>query len=133
MRLQNEIKALEARLAENSRTVEILQEERAVRDGEMKELKQVVQSVDMANISPASGSVGVMRMMNSHAPYKVEYLGFIAHLRKLLPTTPSPPPISSVLSLPFLQRLAVEDSWVASQCRLSTRILTVFIENLRFG
>lgn len=107
-RLEDSLKTLEVRLAENGRSIEILKEERAVREGEVKELRQVVRTVDLVGVTTTSS--GAMRMMNSHTPYKVEFLGFIAHLRKMLPTTPNPPLISSVLSLPFLQRLAVEDS-----------------------
>jgi Rab guanine nucleotide exchange factor SEC2 len=107
-RLEGAMRALEVRLSENGKAVEILKEERAVREGEVKELRQVVRSIDLASV--ATGGSGTQRMMNSHVPYKTEYLGFISHLRKLLPTTPNPPLISTVLSLPFLQRLAVEDS-----------------------
>jgi Rab guanine nucleotide exchange factor SEC2 len=107
-RLEEAMRELEVRLSQNGKAVEILKEERAVREGEVKELRQVVRSIDLAGV-PSVDS-GALWMVNSHVPYETEYLGFISHLRKLLPTTPNPPSITTVLSLPFLQRLAVEDS-----------------------
>jgi Rab guanine nucleotide exchange factor SEC2 len=47
--------------------------------------------------------------MNSHLPFKNEYLGFLAHLRGLAGNSPDIPGITSLLTLPFLARLTVED------------------------
>ncbi|THH06014.1 hypothetical protein EW145_g4376 [Phellinidium pouzarii] len=54
--------------------------------------------------SPAS-----LKLLNSHAPYQ-EFLLFIAHLRSVRPSSPTPPHISSILPLPFLARIQTEDS-----------------------
>lgn len=44
-----------------------------------------------------------------HPPYQ-EFILFVAHLRSVRPASPSPPPISTFLPLPFLARLLTEDS-----------------------
>ena len=51
------------------------------------------------------------RLMSSHLPYQ-EFLLFVAHLRSLHSTSPTPqtPAMSTLLSLPFLVRLLNEDS-----------------------
>ncbi|KZT59792.1 hypothetical protein CALCODRAFT_481294 [Calocera cornea HHB12733] len=50
-----------------------------------------------------------LRLMSSHLPYK-EFIDFITHLRGVRPTTQSPPPIHTLLTLPFLARLITEDT-----------------------
>ncbi|KAF9015969.1 hypothetical protein BDZ89DRAFT_419404 [Hymenopellis radicata] len=50
------------------------------------------------------------RLISSHVPYQ-EFLLFVAHLRTLHTSTPaSPPAMSTLLPLPFIQRLSTEDS-----------------------
>ncbi len=52
------------------------------------------------------------RLISSHLPYQ-EFLLFVAHLRTLHTSTPaSPPAMSTLLPLPFIQRLSTEDSSV---------------------
>jgi len=50
-----------------------------------------------------------LRLLSTIPPY-TEFLLFVAHLRQLRPTSPQPPPISTLLPLPFLARLIAEDS-----------------------
>ncbi|KAF8522557.1 hypothetical protein BU17DRAFT_44606, partial [Hysterangium stoloniferum] len=50
-----------------------------------------------------------VRLLSTHAPYH-EFLLFVAHLRALRPTSSQPPPIATLLPLPFLTRLVAEDS-----------------------
>ncbi|KAF7795677.1 hypothetical protein EIP86_006842 [Pleurotus ostreatoroseus] len=50
-----------------------------------------------------------IRLLSLHAPY-AEFLQFIAHLRTIRPSMQSPPAMSTLLPLPFLARLASEDS-----------------------
>jgi Rab guanine nucleotide exchange factor SEC2 len=76
---------------------------------EMEELRKVLRGVNSSDVV-SLGSGGVLRMMNSHLPFKNEYLGFVAHLRGLAGSSPDMPGITSLLTLPFLARLAVEDS-----------------------
>lgn len=51
----------------------------------------------------------IWRLRTSHAPY-LEFISFLTHLRGLRPAAVTPPPISSLTSLPFLSRLSAEDS-----------------------
>lgn len=108
IRLEKELEVAKRQMEESQRTVDHLREERELREADLKELRAAVNSVGSTSIS--SSYAGAIRMMNTHPPYRDEYLSFLAHLRSLVATTPAPPPISSVLTLPFLQRLAVEDS-----------------------
>lgn len=50
-----------------------------------------------------------IRLISTHPPY-TEFLLFVAHLRQLRPTSPQLPPIATLLPLPFLARLIIEDS-----------------------
>ncbi|KAG8817425.1 hypothetical protein FRC17_011238 [Serendipita sp. 399] len=106
--LETQLKDRDRRIEEGEKNLDALKEERSLREVEMNELRRAVQSMNSVNI--ASQGSGVIRMMNSHLPFKGEYLSFISHLRTLFPTTPNPPSLSSLLTLPFLQRLATEDS-----------------------
>ncbi|KAG8831725.1 hypothetical protein FRC18_006103 [Serendipita sp. 400] len=106
--LEAQVNDYQKRLMDGDKTVEALKEERGLREVEMNELRKAVKSMNSVNIS-SQGS-GVIRMMNSHLPFKGDYLSFISHLRTLFPTTPNPPNLSSLLTLPFVQRLAIEDS-----------------------
>lgn len=49
------------------------------------------------------------RLLSSHVAYQ-EFLFFVANLRTVRPTSPHPPAIPSLLQLPFLARIANEDS-----------------------
>ncbi|KAG7448750.1 uncharacterized protein BT62DRAFT_929843 [Guyanagaster necrorhizus] len=50
-----------------------------------------------------------LRLICSHLPYQ-EFLLFVAHLRTLHISTPTPPTMSTLLPLPFIARLLSEDS-----------------------
>lgn len=54
----------------------------------------------------------LVRLMSSHAPYQ-EFLLFVGHLRSTRTTSPTLPPMSTLLSLPFLARLVNEESCVS--------------------
>ncbi|KAF7980583.1 hypothetical protein HWV62_37765, partial [Athelia sp. TMB] len=51
----------------------------------------------------------VVRLISTHTPYQ-EFLLFVGHLRSTRATAPSIPPMTTLLSLPFLARLVAEDS-----------------------
>lgn len=63
-----------------------------------------VDRMPATNASPA-------RFLCVHSPY-TEYVQFIAHLRSVRSATPTPPPVPTLISLPFLTRLVTEDSYV---------------------
>ncbi|KAK0458802.1 uncharacterized protein EV420DRAFT_333332 [Desarmillaria tabescens] len=50
-----------------------------------------------------------LRLICSHLPYQ-EFLLFVAHLRTLHTSTPTPPTMTTLLPLPFIARLSSEDS-----------------------
>ena len=52
-----------------------------------------------------------LRLLGSHVPYQ-EFRLFVAHLSSIHNSTPQPPSMSTLLALPFLQRLSSEDSYV---------------------
>lgn len=54
-----------------------------------------------------------LRLLSTHVPYQ-EFLLCVAHLRSVHTSSPSPPSMSTLLSLPFLARLLTEDSCVYS-------------------
>ena len=61
--------------------------------------------------SPAAPAAPLLRLLSSHLPYQ-EFLLFVAHLRSIHPSSPSPPAVSTLLNLPFLARLLTEESCV---------------------
>lgn len=80
---------------------------------ETEELSEALKSVPGFNmVSWGMGTVGpkTSRVTDSHVRHKNAYLGFLAHLRGMVTTTPNVPAVTSLLTLPFLARLAVEDS-----------------------
>lgn len=52
-----------------------------------------------------------IRFMTTHTPY-AEFIVFVAHLRGLRVSQPTPPVISTLLNQPFIARLLAEDSYV---------------------
>src|SRR6266404_3468620 len=56
-----------------------------------------------------SSPAKVHRLLTSHVPYD-DFLSFISHLRTLRATSPHPPGIHSLLTLPFVARLQLEDT-----------------------
>jgi hypothetical protein len=112
--LTAQLEAAKLELSREETEKDALREARSRTEREMEELRRVMRGVDISNVVSqgigGEGDGGVLRMMNSHSPYKHEYLGFLTHLRGLAGTTANVPAITSLLNLPFLARLAVEDS-----------------------
>ena len=83
-------------------TLRVLKEERNQFEREVGELQGAIKAVDR-------NQRGARRLRIDSAPYK-EYIAFIEHLRALVPSSPTPPAISTLVTLPFLARLVTEDS-----------------------
>ena len=64
----------------------------------------------------AGPGVSSIRLLCLHTPY-IDFLQFIAHLRTIRPSTQTAPPMATLLPLPFLARLIVEDSYVTYSLR----------------
>jgi Rab guanine nucleotide exchange factor SEC2 len=82
--------------------VRVLKEEGNEFERVVGELRGVIKAVDRDRR-------GARRLRVGSVPYK-EYGAFVEHLRALVPPSPTPPPISTLLTLPFLARLVTEDS-----------------------
>ncbi|KZO95184.1 hypothetical protein CALVIDRAFT_538326 [Calocera viscosa TUFC12733] len=102
------LKGAEEAMTMVQKQMQDLREEKEKSDREMERMKEVmgkgkyVEKEKEVVILP-------LRLMNSHLPYK-EFMDFISHLRGIRPTTQSPPPIHTLLTLPFLARLITEDT-----------------------
>ncbi|KIM21089.1 hypothetical protein M408DRAFT_29809 [Serendipita vermifera MAFF 305830] len=104
--LEKQLEAAQLQLGGTEREKEILREQAGRTEKETEELRKALRGINSSNFM-SQGTGGILRMMISHAPYKNEYLGFLAHLRGTMPNVPA---VTSLLTLPFLARLAVEDS-----------------------
>lgn len=60
----------------------------------------------------SSSPTNTHRLLTSHVSYQ-EFLYLISHLRMLRATYPQPPSISTLLGLPFVTRLQLEDTYVS--------------------
>ncbi|KAF7303099.1 Sec2p domain-containing protein [Mycena kentingensis (nom. inval.)] len=65
--------------------------------------------VDRRSSSGSGALVKETRLLSSHLPYQ-EFLLFVAHLRSVHPSSPNPPAMTTLLTMPFLARLSTEDS-----------------------
>lgn len=83
-------------------TVRVLNEERNGFEREVGELHGVIKAVGRHRRGDRGVRIG-------RVPYK-EYIAFVEHLRALVPSSPTPPAISTLITLPFLARLVTEDS-----------------------
>jgi hypothetical protein len=97
-----QISAQSKHVKELESTVYVLKEERNEFEREAGELQGVIKSVDR-------GRRGARRLRAGCVPYK-DYVAFVEHLRALVPSSPTPPAISTLITLPFLARLVTEDS-----------------------
>lgn len=80
-------------------------------DSEMNELRALVDKGKwVARPQLGASPIQTLRLISSHVPYE-EFLLFVAHLRSLRPQPV--PAMSTLLPLPFLARLVMEDSYVA--------------------
>lgn len=83
-------------------TLRVFKEERNEFEREVGELQGVIKAAN-------HNQRGARRLRVGSVPYK-EYVAFVEHLRTLVPSSPTPPAISTLLTLPFLARLVTEDS-----------------------
>ncbi len=107
--LEKELEASRVQLGSIEKEKGLLHETTTRTEKEVEELRRALRGVNSSNVA-SQGTGGILRMMNSHVPYKNEYLAFLGHLRGLVGSTQYAPAITSLLTLPFLARLAVEDS-----------------------
>ncbi|KAI9510324.1 proline-rich protein [Russula earlei] len=116
-RAQSDRKADEAEraLREAEDAVRLMQQELQALQGEKESAERRMESMSTAMgkgrlIERASSlPANACRLLTSHISYQ-EFLSLISHLRGLRHTYPHPPTITSLLGLPFIARLHVEDT-----------------------
>lgn len=102
--------------------VGMMQQQMQVLQAEREDAEQKVEDMQVAMgkgkwadkvLLPDKGSAlgRHTRLLSSHVPYQ-EFLAFVANLRNVRLATPAPPTVPSLLQLPFLARLVIEDSYV---------------------
>lgn len=88
--------------------LQALQQEKEAAEGSMENMRAAMGKgkwVERASSLPAN----VHHLFTSHVSYH-EFLSLISHLRALRATNPQPPAIGSLLALPFIARLQMEDT-----------------------
>lgn len=75
----------------------------------MEELQDTMGKGKWVDRERSPGVHASVRLLSLHTPYQ-EFLQFVAHLRSISPTSQQPPAMTTLLPLPFLARLQLEDS-----------------------
>jgi len=119
-RAQSDRKAEEAEraLREAEDAVRLMQQELQALQGEKEAAERRMEGmgaamgkgkwIERASSLPANAH----HLLTSHVSYR-EFLSLLSHLRALRATSPQPPSISSLLGLPFIARLQLEDTYVS--------------------
>lgn len=90
--------------------MQALQADKEEAERKLEEMQVVMGKGKWVERRNSSGTVTI-RLMSSHTPYQ-EFLLFVAHLRTVHASTPQPPTMTSLLTMPFIARLLNEDSLV---------------------
>ncbi len=108
---ENALKGAEEAVSVMQQQLQELRQEKELAEMKARDIQasagktQWVEQRDGVNITRS------LRLLSSHSPYQ-EFLLFAAHLRSIHTSTPQLPSMSTLLTLPFLQRLLTEDSYV---------------------
>ncbi|KAI0066890.1 hypothetical protein BV25DRAFT_1868004 [Artomyces pyxidatus] len=86
-----------------------LREEKQASERRMEEMSATMGKGKYLERSPSPAPAYSLRLYSSHVPYQ-EFLLLVAHLRSIRPSTPQPPAMSTLLTLPFIARLQLEDT-----------------------
>jgi Rab guanine nucleotide exchange factor SEC2 len=107
------LKGTEEAVAVMQRQMQILKAEKEQSEKSAENVRAIMGKGKWVERSTEHSSVATpsLRLISSHLPYQ-EFLLFVAHLRSIHPSSPSPPAMTTLLSLPFLARLLAEDSYV---------------------
>jgi hypothetical protein len=107
------LKGAEEAVATMQQQVQSLQQQKEDADKQADDMRVIVGKGKWATREPTPdpSAVPALRLRSSHLPYQ-EFLLFIAHLRSIHTSSPSPPAVSTLLNLPFLARLLTEESCV---------------------
>jgi hypothetical protein len=119
-RAQSDRKAEEAErsLFEAEDAVRLMQQELQAFQEEKEAAERSMESMRAAmgkgkwTQRPSTLPVNAHHLLTSHVSYQ-EFLSLVSHLRALRATNPQPPTPSSLLGLPFIARLQLEDTCVS--------------------
>lgn len=119
-RAQSDRRAEEAEraLREAEDAVRLMQQELQALQGEKEAAERRMDSMNAAmgkgkwTQRVPSSPANTHHLLTSHVPYQ-EFLSLITHLRALRATYPQPPTIQSLLGLPLIARLQLEDTYVS--------------------
>jgi Rab guanine nucleotide exchange factor SEC2 len=118
------LKGAEDAVATMQQKLQTLQEEKEVSDRQAEDMRIIMGKGKWVQRNTLNGaSVSVPRLFSSHLPYQ-EFLLFVAHLRSIHLSSPTPPAMSTLLPLPFLARLLTEDSYVFLSSLFFVQMLT---------
>ena len=108
---ENALRGAEEAVGVMQQQLQVLREEKELAE---KRAQEVQASVGKGRWIEQRDGVNITRslhLLSSHVPYQ-EFLLFVAHLRSIHTSSPQQPSMSTLLTLPFLQRLLTEDSYV---------------------
>jgi chromosome segregation ATPase len=106
------LKGAEEAVASMQQHLQSLQQQKEESDRQADDMRLIMGKGKWISREPSpAASAPLLRLMSSHLPYQ-EFLLFVAHLRSIHPSSPSPPAVSTLLNLPFLARLLTEESCV---------------------
>ena len=117
---ENALKGAEEAVSVMQQQVQVLREEKELAEKKVHEIQASAGKSQWIEQHNGTSITRSLRLLSSHSPYQ-EFLLFAAHLRSIHMSTPQVPSMSTLLTLPFLQRLLTEDSYVYF-CHLITVI-----------
>ncbi|KAF5368967.1 hypothetical protein D9758_003007 [Tetrapyrgos nigripes] len=103
------LKGAEEAVTMMQQQMQVLQGEKEESDKSMQEMRVTMGKGKWVEQQDGGKITRTIRLLSSHTPYQ-EFLLFIAHLRSLHSASPQSPAMATLLPLPFLARLMVEDS-----------------------
>ncbi|KAJ8081917.1 hypothetical protein PM082_007763 [Marasmius tenuissimus] len=103
------LKGAEEAVAMMQQQMQVLQADKEASEQQMKDMQVTMGKGKWSERQFGGDLVHSTRLLSPHAPYQ-EFLLFVAHLRSVHPASPQPPAMTTLLPLPFIARLMIEDS-----------------------
>jgi Rab guanine nucleotide exchange factor SEC2 len=104
------LKGAEEAVASMQRQMQAMQTEKDEAETRVREMRVTIGKGKWTEQPHENGQLSLpVRLLGTHTPYQ-DFLHFIAHLRAIHSSSPSPPVMSTLLSQPFLARIQNEDS-----------------------
>ncbi|KAK2461239.1 hypothetical protein APHAL10511_006766 [Amanita phalloides] len=106
---ESALKGAEEAVGVMQRQLQVLREEKELAEKKAQEMQVSAGKVQWIERHNGVSIARSLRLLSSHSPYQ-DFLLFVAHLRTVHTSTPHLPSMSTLLNLPFFQRLLIEDS-----------------------